>query len=105
MTEKPNILVILGPTASGKTAAAIEICRRLDGEIISADSRQIYRFMDIGTAKPTRQECAAAQHHLIDFLDPLQSFSLAEYLGRAGRTVREISARGVVPVLVGGTGQ
>ena len=102
MTEKPNILVILGPTASGKTAAAIEICRRLDGEIISADSRQIYRFMDIGTAKPTRQECAAAQHHLIDFLDPAETWSAGDFVRAALVCIEDIKNRGKLPVIAGG---
>ncbi|HRL13771.1 MAG TPA: tRNA (adenosine(37)-N6)-dimethylallyltransferase MiaA, partial [Aggregatilineales bacterium] len=102
--ERP-LIVILGPTAAGKTRAAIALARALDGEIIGADSRQIYRHMDIGTAKPTVTEQAAARHHLIDLVDPDQTLSVAEYQRLAYAAVADIHARGRVPLLVGGTGQ
>ena len=102
--ERP-LIVILGPTAAGKTRAAIALARALDGEIIGADSRQIYRHMDIGTAKPTVTEQAAARHHLIDLVDPDQTLSVAEYQRLAYDAVDNIHARDRVPLLVGGTGQ
>jgi tRNA dimethylallyltransferase len=102
--ERP-LIVILGPTAAGKTRAAIALAQALDGEIIGADSRQIYRHMDIGTAKPTSAEQAAAHHHLIDLVDPDQTLSVAEYQRLAYDAIANVQARGKVPLLVGGTGQ
>jgi tRNA dimethylallyltransferase len=102
---RPPLVVILGPTASGKTALAIQVARALDGEIVSADSRQIYRHMDIGTAKPTPAERAAAPHHLLDIVTPDQPFTLAEYQRAAYDTINTLHARGKLPLLVGGTGQ
>jgi tRNA dimethylallyltransferase len=99
----PALIVIAGPTAVGKTAAAIAVARRFGGEIVSADSRQIYRGMDIGTAKPTPEERAAAPHHLLDIRDPDQDFSLADYATAARATIAAIQARGRVPILAGGT--
>lgn len=99
----PALIVIAGPTAVGKTAAAIAVARRFDGEIVSADSRQIYRGMDIGTVKPTPEEQAAAPHHLLDIRDPDQDFSLADYAAAARATIAAIQARGRVPILAGGT--
>ena len=81
--EGPSFLALLGPTASGKTALSLALAKRLEVEIISMDSRQVYRGMDIGTAKPTADELAQVPHHLIDLLDPDQGFSLAEYQERA----------------------
>jgi tRNA dimethylallyltransferase len=102
--RKRSLLVITGPTAVGKTAYAIELAQQLGGEIVSADSRQIYRGMDIGTAKPTPQEQAAAPHHLVDVVNPAQPFSLAEYQAAAYAAIDAIFARGKHPLLVGGTG-
>ena len=99
------LIAILGPTAVGKTAIAIRLCRDFDGEIISADSRQTYRGLDIGTAKPTPQEQAAAVHHLIDVVDPDQTLGLAEYQELAYAAINDVLARKRVPFLVGGTGQ
>lgn len=99
------LLAIVGPTAIGKTALAIALARALDGEIVSTDSRQVYRQMDIGTAKPTAQERAAAPHHLIDVVDPDDEFSLAIYQDMAYAAMAAIAARGRLPLLVGGTGQ
>lgn len=99
------LLAIVGPTAVGKTALAIRLAQCLHGEIVSADSRQIYRLMDIGTAKPTPAERAAAQHHLIDLIDPDEPFSLAQYQDLAFAAIGDITVRGCVPILAGGTGQ
>ncbi|MGQ9926457.1 MAG: tRNA (adenosine(37)-N6)-dimethylallyltransferase MiaA [Chloroflexaceae bacterium] len=101
----PLLLAIVGPTAVGKTALAIALARRIGGEIVSADSRQIYRKMDIGTAKPTPEERAIVPHHLIDICDPDEGFSLAIYQELALQALGDITARGRVPLLVGGTGQ
>lgn len=99
------LVAVVGPTAVGKTALAIELARRFGGEIINADSRQIYTGMDIGTAKPTANELAAAQHHLIDIRNPHQSFSLGEYLPLATEAVADTHRRGRLPIVCGGTGQ
>jgi tRNA dimethylallyltransferase len=99
----PSCLCIAGPTASGKTAAAMAIAQRHAVEIISVDSALVYRGMDIGTAKPTQDELAAVPHHLVDIRDPLQAYSAAEFVADAERLIREISARGKLPLLVGGT--
>jgi tRNA dimethylallyltransferase len=96
-------VAIMGPTASGKTGAALEIARRQRCEIISVDSALVYRGMDIGTAKPTAEELAAAPHHLIDIIDPAQSYSVMQFRDDALRLVREIQGRGALPLLVGGT--
>jgi len=98
-------VVIVGPTAVGKTATAIRLCQDFRGEVISADSRQVYRGMDIGTAKPTLQERAAAPHHLIDLIEPDRTFGLAEFQAMAHAAIAQVLARGHVPFLVGGTGQ
>ena len=104
MTSFPDILVIAGPTASGKTAVGIELAQRLNGEIISADARQIYRFMDIGTAKPTAEERAAARHHLIDFVNPDEDYSAGQFAEDASVVIGDILRRGKVPIVVGGAG-
>lgn len=98
------LLVITGPTATGKTAVGIEVARRVDGEIISADSMMVYRGMDIGTAKPTLAERKGVPHHLIDVVDPGEDFSVATFQTLAEALIREISGRGRLPILVGGTG-
>jgi len=103
MRTKPLAVAIMGPTASGKTASALAIAERIPAEIISVDSALLYRGMDIGTAKPTREELAAAPHHLIDILDPLDAYSVAQFRKDTLRLVDEISARGKLPLLVGGT--
>jgi len=96
-------VAIMGPTASGKTAAALAIARELPVEIISVDSALVYREMDIGTAKPSNEELASVPHHLIDIIDPLESYSVAQFRDDAIRLVAEIQARGKLPLLVGGT--
>lgn len=100
----PKIVVIVGPTASGKSALAVRLARKVDGEIVSADSRLLYKGMDIGTAKPTRQEMVGVPHHLIDVVSPSRTLTLAEYKRRAIRAIRAILKRGRVPIVVGGTG-
>ena len=100
----PKILVISGPTASGKTALAVELALRHSGEVVSADSMQIYRRMDIGTAKPTRAEMRGVPHHMLDVADPEEDFSVARYVELAARCVDDILARGRLPIVAGGTG-
>lgn len=102
--NKIPIVVVAGPTASGKTGLAIELAKRFDGEIVSADSMQIYKYMDIGTAKPTPAEREQCVHHLIDFLKPDAEFSVADYTELAHRVIADIYSRGKLPVMCGGTG-
>jgi tRNA dimethylallyltransferase len=104
LTGKP-LVVILGPTGVGKTALAVEIVRALNAEIISADSRQVYRYMDIGTGKPTPQQLAVAPHHLIDIVTPDDKLSLSRYQKMAYAAIDNIHGREKLPLLVGGTGQ
>ena len=101
---KIPLLVIAGPTASGKTKLSIDLAKQLNGEIVSADSMQIYKKMTIGTAKPTPEEMDGIPHHLIDFVEPGESFSVAEYVELARKEIAEIHARGKLPIVVGGTG-
>lgn len=102
--KKQKLLVIAGPTASGKTALGVELAKRLDGEIISADSMQIYEGLDITTAKPTIQEMQNIPHHLISIIKRSCHFSVAEYVDMANAKIQEIAARNKLPILVGGTG-
>ena len=101
---RPSIAIV-GPTAVGKTELAIELCRRFGGEVINADSRQVYRRMDIGTAKATAVEQFQAPHHLIDLLEPSEHFSLGSFLPLAKKASDDIVGRGLIPFLTGGTGQ
>lgn len=101
---KAEALALVGPTATGKTPLAIEVCRRLDGEVVSADSRQAYRGMEVGTAAPTTEERAAVPHHGVSFLDPRDRYGAGRFARLARRWLEEVRARGRVPVLVGGTG-
>jgi tRNA dimethylallyltransferase len=103
--SKPRILVVVGPTAAGKTALSVHLSQAFNGEVVNSDSRLFYRGFDIGTAKPSAQELAAATHHLIDFLEPEDSFGLADYLDAARAAVGEITNRGALPLLAGGAGQ
>ena len=98
------LLVIGGPTASGKTALAVELAKRLGGEIVSADSMQIYKYMDIGSAKPDDEEKQGVPHHLMDVAEPTENFSLGDYLVLARKAIEEIRTRGNLPVVAGGTG-
>jgi len=100
----PKILVICGPTASGKSDLALELARRLDGEIVNADSMQVYRGLNIGTAKPSAGQQNGIPHHLIDVTDPDQPFSAADFAEAADRAIRDICSRGRRPIVVGGTG-
>ena len=99
-----KILVIVGPTASGKTRMAVELAKAHNGEVVSADSMQIYRRMDIGTAKPTAEEMDGIPHHMIDVADPEEDFSVARYVELASACVDDILARGKLPIVAGGTG-
>ena len=100
----PKILVITGPTASGKTALAAALAKRRNGEVVSADSMQIYRRMDIGTAKPTQEEMGGIPHHMIDVAEPEENFSVARYVEMAAACIDDILSRGKLPILAGGTG-
>jgi tRNA dimethylallyltransferase len=100
----PEVLVIAGPTASGKTELSIHVAQALGGEIISADSRQIYRYMDIGTAKPTVEEQAVVPHHLLDVVDPNETFSAGQFALAASNHIEDLIGRGLVPIVVGGAG-
>ena len=99
-----DLLVITGPTATGKTALGAAAALALNGEVVSADSMQVYTGMDIGTAKPTREEMRGVPHHMIDAADPHESFSAAKYAAMAGKCVEDIRSRGKLPIVVGGTG-
>lgn len=102
--QKPKVIVICGPTASGKTALSIELAKKINGEIISADSMQIYKDMDIGTAKPDYEEKQGIKHYLLDFVSPDSRYSVAEYKIDATKAIEEILKKGKVPIVVGGTG-
>ena len=102
--KKQKVIVICGPTASGKTALAIELAKKIEGEIISADSMQIYQEMNIGSAKPTKEEMQGIPHYLIDFVKPNQRYSVAEYKKEAKHKIKEILERKKIPIIVGGTG-
>lgn len=101
---KQKVVAILGPTATGKSACAIELARRLDGEIISGDSMLVYKNMNIGTAKPTAEELALATHHLVDILPPDAQFSVVDFKQKAEELIADINARGKLPIIAGGTG-
>ncbi len=103
-TEKIPVVAVVGPTASGKSRLAVELALCKNGEVVSADSMQIYRGMQIGTAKPAPEEMRGVPHHLIDFLEPSRPFSVANYVEFASRCITEIHARGRLPVIAGGTG-
>ena len=102
--DKPKVMVICGPTASGKTALSIELAKKINGEIISSDSMQIYKDMDIGTAKPSKEEMQGIQHYLLDFVEPSQRYSVAEFKKDAEKAIEEILQKGKKPIIVGGTG-
>lgn len=102
--NKIPVIAVVGPTASGKSDLAVEICLEFNGEAVSADSMQIYKGLDISTAKPTEEEKKGIPHHMMNFLDNTESFSVAEYQKLAGECIRDIYSRGKLPVIVGGTG-
>ena len=101
---KPNVIVICGPTASGKTKLSIELAKKINGEIVSCDSMQIYKDMTIGTAKPTIEEMQGVKHYLIDCVSPETRYSVADYKKDAQKAIDEILSKGKVPIVVGGTG-
>ena len=102
--NKIKILGVVGPTASGKSALAVDLAKRYGGEIVSCDSMQIYRHLSIATAKPTVEEMQGIPHHLVDFLEPTASFSVADYVSLAAEAIEDIAARGKLPIVCGGTG-
>ena len=102
--QKPTVIVICGPTASGKTALSIELAKKINGEIISADSMQIYKDMDIGTAKPDVEEMQGIKHYLLDYISPEERYSVAQYKQDAKKAIKEILEKGKTPIIVGGTG-
>ena len=102
--SKPKVIVIGGPTASGKTKLGIELAKKINGEIVSADSMQIYKEMNIGTAKPDLEEMQGIKHYMLDFINPDESYSVADYKKDAKKAIKEIIERGKVPIVVGGTG-
>ena len=104
MEDKIRIYAIVGPTASGKSALALEMAERIGGEIVSCDSMQIYKRMDVGTAKPTEEEMRRVKHHMIDIADPTESFSCADFVTMADGIIKDIHARGKKPIVCGGTG-
>ena len=102
--KKENLIVLTGPTAAGKSELSVQLAKRIGGEIISADSMQVYRGMDIGSAKITVQEMQGVPHHLIDVLDPSEPFDMVRFQSLAKEAMRQIRSRGRIPILVGGTG-
>ena len=104
MHNRTKLIAVVGPTASGKTSLSIELAKKYNGEIVSADSMQIYKGMDIATAKPTQEEMQGIPHHLIDFLSPTESFSVSEYVSLAKSAIDDITKREKLPILCGGTG-
>ncbi|QQY80665.1 tRNA dimethylallyltransferase [Keratinibaculum paraultunense] len=104
MKEKDNLVVLLGPTAVGKTSISIELAKKINGEIISADSMQIYKYMDIGTAKITKDEMDDIPHYMIDIIYPDEEFTVADFKKRASEYIRQINDRNNIPMIVGGTG-
>lgn len=104
MTKKIPVIAIAGPTASGKSSLAMQLCKDLDGELISCDSMQIYKGMDIGTAKPTKQDMTEVTHHMIDICEPDTDYSAAAFAEDARKVIEEVYSRGKMPILCGGTG-
>ena len=102
--QKSKVIVIGGPTASGKTALSIELAKKINGEIVSADSMQIYKEMNIGTAKPEEEEMQGIKHYMLDFVNPNEAYSVAEYKKDAKKAIKEIIEKGKTPIVVGGTG-
>lgn len=101
---KDKLVILTGPTAVGKTSISIDLAKKLNGEIISADSMQIYKYMDIGTAKIKEEEMEGIPHHLVDIIDPNESFTVSDYKNRASSLIKDINARNKLPIVVGGTG-
>ena len=101
---KEKLIILAGPTASGKTSLSIDLAKRLNGEIISADSMQVYKYMDVGTAKISGGEMCGIKHHLIDVLDPKEDFNIVKFQNMVKTVIKEITKRGHLPIIVGGTG-
>ena len=101
---KPKVIVIAGPTASGKTALSIELAKKINGEIVSADSMQVYKDMNIGTAKATKEEMQGIKHYLIDFLSPEERYTVSNFKADAENAINEIIQKGKIPIICGGTG-
>lgn len=104
MELKPEVIVIAGPTASGKTALSIELAKKIGGEVISADSMQIYKDMDIGTAKVTKEEMQGIKHYLLDFLSPEERYTVSNFKNDAEEAIETILSKGKTPIICGGTG-
>ena len=102
--QKDKVIVICGPTASGKTSLSIALAKKINGEIVSSDSMQIYKDMDIGTAKPSEEEMQGIKHYLIGIIEPDKRYSVADYKEDAKKAIKEILQKGKVPIIVGGTG-
>lgn len=102
--EKSKVIVICGPTASGKTSLSIELAKKVNGEIVSCDSMQIYKDMDIGSAKPTVEEMQGIKHYLLDYVSPEERYSVSDYKEDASKAIEDIIAKWKVPIVVGGTG-
>ena len=105
MARSDTAVAVVGPTATGKSDVAVQIALRHDGEIVGADSRQVYRGMDIGTAKPPREHLAAVRHHMVDIVEPGEPYNVALYLRQARQSIAEILGRGKLPIVAGGSGQ
>lgn len=103
-SELPLVIAVVGPTCSGKTSLAIELAKALDGEIVASDSRTIYKFMNIGTAKPTATEQAQVPHHMLDIIEPDQVYTASQFKREAGEVLRKLTGAGKIPVVCGGTG-
>lgn len=103
MTMKPKIIVIVGPTASGKTSLSIQLAKKLNGEVVSADSRQVYKGLDLGTGKITEAEMEGIPHHLLDVVDPQETYTVADYVRDARKEISNIISQGKIPIVVGGT--
>ena len=101
---KPKVIIIGGPTASGKSNLALELAQEIDGEIISCDSMQVYMEMDIGTAKPTKEDMQKVKHYMIDIVKPNESFNVVQYINMVKPIIQDVLKRNKVPILVGGTG-
>ena len=102
--NKPNVIVITGPTGTGKTTVSILLAKRLDGEVVSSDSMQVYKYMDIGTAKPSAAEMNGVRHHMIDTVPPWEDYSVARYTEDASQCIDDIIKRNKIPIITGGTG-